>query len=249
MFFNKPAAKLTPAISKQALVIANQQVISYQLERRTRHTVGLKVTQAGLVVHVPQRLALRDIEAILQTKLAWIIQKLEEKQQNQIPEMQWLNGEPLHLLGHEITLSLRQNNINKAAALQDNCLIVSQPNITDTKLIKRKTIAWYKKEALNDFARRLQIFSTKLNVPVPKLMLSNAKSRWGSCNSRGEVRLNWRLIQAPPSIINYVVCHELAHLKEMNHSARFWAIVEKLDPNYQQAEKDLKKLSPQLHRL
>ena len=235
--------------STQVLVLPSQQVISYQLARRARRTVGLKVTQAGLVVHVPQRLAMRDIEAILQSKLAWIIQKLAAKQLNQPPEMQWSNGESLHLLGNAITLNITHCSTNKAASLLDNSLNIGQPNLTDTALIARKTIAWYKKIAINDFARRLQIFSAKLNVTVPPLTLSNAKSRWGSCNSRGEVRLNWRLIQAPPSIINYVICHELAHLKEMNHSARFWAIVEKLDPNYKQAEKDLKKISAQLHRI
>ncbi len=83
---------------------------------------------------------------------------------------------------------------------------------------------------------------------MPTLSLSNAQSRWGSCNSKQEIRLNWRLLQAPPHLINYVVCHELAHLKEMNHSARFWAVVESLCPQYKQAEKDLKVWSPKLHR-
>jgi predicted metal-dependent hydrolase len=100
-----------------------------------------------------------------------------------------------------------------------------------------------------DFARRLTILATKLGVPTPPLTLSNAKSRWGSCNSRGEVRLNWRLLQASPSIINYVICHELAHLKQMNHSAKFWAVVESLFSDYKQAENALKTLSPQLHRI
>ena len=248
MFFNKPTIKPTSIKTTQTLVLPNQQVINYQLERRARRTVGLKITQAGLVVHVPQRLAMRDIETILHSKSAWIIQKLQAKQENQIPPIQWINGEQLHLLGNEMTLSLAQSVTNKAANLTDNSLMIAQPNIADTTLIARKTIAWYKKAAMTDFSRRLEIFSAKLGVTTPPLTLSNAKSRWGSCNSRGEVRLNWRLIQAPPSIINYVICHELAHLKEMNHSAKFWAIVEKLDNHYKQAEKDLKKLSPKLHR-
>ncbi|MDP3206923.1 MAG: M48 family metallopeptidase, partial [Methylotenera sp.] len=74
-------------------------------------------------------------------------------------------------------------------------------------------------------------------------------SRWGSCNSKKEVRLNWRLLQAPPHIINYVVCHELAHLKEMNHSVRFWAVVASIYPDYKMAEKELKAWSPKLHQI
>jgi predicted metal-dependent hydrolase len=116
-------------------------------------------------------------------------------------------------------------------------------------LIQRKVVQWYKKQALVDFARRLEIFSAKLGVALPQLLLSNARSRWGSCNSRKEVRLNWRLLQAPPHIINYVVCHELAHLKEMNHSVRFWHVVESIFPDYKTAEKELKALSALLHRI
>jgi len=86
-------------------------------------------------------------------------------------------------------------------------------------------------------------------VSTPPLRLSSAQSRWGSCTIRGDIRLNWRLLQAQPSIINYVACHELAHLKEMNHSAKFWAVVGSIYPNYKTAEKELKQLSHQLHRM
>ncbi len=104
-----------------------------------------------------------------------------------------------------------------------------------------------KEKALKDFVRRVEVFSVKLNVHPSNVYLSNAKSRWGSCNSKKEIRLNWRLIQAPPHIINYVICHELAHLKEMNHSNRFWEEVEKVLPEYRSSEKELKTLSSDLY--
>jgi predicted metal-dependent hydrolase len=126
---------------------------------------------------------------------------------------------------------------------------MATPTPDNHALIHHKVVQWYQKQAMTDFARRLTILATKLGVPTPPLTLSNAKSRWGSCNSRGEVRLNWRLLQASPSIINYVICHELAHLKQMNHSAKFWAVVESLFSDYKQAENALKTLSPQLHRI
>ena len=138
---------------------------------------------------------------------------------------------------------------NKTLAFEANVLSIATPTPNNHALISRKVIQWYKNQAALDFSRRLEILATKLGVATPPLTLSNAQSRWGSCNSRGEVRLNWRLLQAPPHIINYVICHELAHLKQMNHSAKFWAVVESLFPNYKAAEKGLKALSPQLHRL
>ena len=144
---------------------------------------------------------------------------------NYIEPVQWLNDEHLLYLGNDVQLHITQYSTSKAAAFEQNKLLIAQQDPDNQTLTCRKVIAWYKKQALADFSRRLEIFAAKLNVPTPPLTLSNAKSRWGTCNSRGEVRLNWRLLQAPPHIINYVICHELAHLKEMNHSAKFWAVV------------------------
>ena len=81
------------------------------------------------------------------------------------------------------------------------------------------------------------------------VFLSNAKTRWGTCNSKSEVRLNWRLIQASPSVIDYVICHELAHLKFMNHSDQFWAEVEKLCPKFKADEKFLKERGLELYSI
>jgi hypothetical protein len=110
-------------------------------------------------------------------------------------------------------------------------------------------LQWYRREALEDFTRRMQLLTNRLGVEMPPIALSSARTRWGSCNSRGEIRLNWRLIQAPPHIIHYVVAHELAHLKEMNHSPKFWAIVAKLCPDYIASRHALKTMSAQLHRM
>ena len=130
-----------------------------------------------------------------------------------------------------------------------NELIAHAPAGNIHAACRASVLSWFAKQALLDFNRRLEVFAAKLGVVTPPLALSNANSRWGSCNRRGQVRLNWRLLQAPPHIINYVICHELAHLKQMNHSAQFWAEVEGLFPNYKVAEKELKILSPQLHRM
>lgn len=233
----------------QVLTLANGETISYLLEHRQRRTVGLKITENGLVVHAPKRIFAFQLNQILQEKSGWILNKLQAREANQVDLIEWADGEHLLFLGQDIRLSIVQNSSNKALVVDANTLIVATPTPDNHKLIQRKVIQWYQKQASLDFSRRLAIFAAKLGVATPPLSLSNAKSRWGSCNSRGEVRLNWRLLQAPPPIINYVICHELAHLKQMNHSAKFWAVVESLFPNYKIAEKELKALSPQLHRM
>jgi predicted metal-dependent hydrolase len=240
-------------MAKQALTLPNGETILYQLERRPRRTIGLKITNDGLVVHAPRRIFEFELHCILQEKAKWIIDKLEARKNNYVPPLEWIDGEILQLHGNPILLTVSQNSKNKQPEFSNNALTVysntATPQASNHAVTRRKVTQWYKKQALLDFSRRLEILAAKLGVPTPPLMLSNAQSRWGSCSSRGEVRLNWRLLQAQPHIINYVICHELAHLKEMNHSARFWAVVEQLFSDYKRAEKELKALSSQLHRM
>lgn len=236
-------------MANQVLTLANGETISYLLEHRQRRTVGLKITADGLVVHAPKRIFAFQLNQILQEKSGWILNKLQAREANQVDAVNWVDGEHLLYLGQDIQLNVTASQSNKTLTFEANILSVATPTPDHQVLIQRKVIQWYQKQAGLDFSRRLEILAAKLGVPTPTLALSNAKSRWGSCNSRGEVRLNWRLLQAPPHIINYVICHELAHLKQMNHSAKFWAVVENLFPNYKTAEKELKALSPQLHRM
>jgi predicted metal-dependent hydrolase len=234
---------------EQTLTLPNGRTIHYHLEHRPRRTVGLKITHQGLVVHAPKRIFTHQLNQILLEKSQWIVNKLAHREANQVPPIAWQHGEQLLYLGHDLTLEVHQNPRNKTLVHEANRLIVATPTPNNPALVARKVVQWYQKQAMQDFARRLEILSAKLGVPKPSLLLSNARSRWGSCNSRGEVRLNWRLLQAPPSIINYVICHELSHLKEMNHSPKFYAVLESLFPNYKAVEKELKLLSPQLHRM
>lgn len=231
---------------RHALILPCGETIHYQLERRPRRTVGLKITADGLIIHAPKRIAEYQLQTILLQKSDWIQKKLSALQKNKVPPLQWQHGEKLLLLGNQVTLEIKHDARARAVSHQPGLLALVQPNHEATA-ISRKVLQWYKKQAVTDFARRLEIFSAKLGVAMPKLLISSARTRWGSCNSKQEIRLNWRLLQAPPHLINYVVCHELAHLKEMNHSAKFWAVVASIYPDYKTAEKELKVWSPKLH--
>lgn len=230
-----------------SLILPSGELLHYQLERRQRRTVGLKITQTGLVIHAPKRISQSQLEYILTQKADWVLRKLASVTANKTPEIQWQHGEQLLFLGNAITLTVEHNVRSKAVEYEPGVLQLAMPN-HEPKLIARKVVQWYQKQAMSDFTRRLEIFSSKLGVKFTSLTLSNATSRWGSCNSRNEIRLNWRLMQAPPHVINYVVCHELAHIKEMNHSAKFWVTVASIFPDYKLAEKELKVLSAKLHR-
>lgn len=234
--------------SARKLTLPNGKSIPYQLERRSRKTLGLKITASGLTVHAPKLLLVRQIEAILQEKSRWIQEKLAKQALLYVPPIAWENDEALLFLGRDIFLNIVQHNRNKVPSLTGDKLNIA---LTDPEPVKiqHKVTQWYQKQATTDFARRLALFASQLGVPTPPLKLSNAKTRWGSCNSRGVIRLSWRLMQAPPEMINYVVCHELAHLKEMNHSPRFYAVLSSLLPEHRRLETALDQLTPQLKRL
>jgi len=236
-------------MSEHVLNLPSGETIPYQLERRARKTIGLRISEAGLVVHVPKRVSQSYLEALLLSKAHWIRQKLEARAANAVAPMKWEDGAQLHLLGNIVILNVKQDSKNRNVEYLPSILNVSLIDPTDQNAIARKVVVWYQKQALADFGRRIEILAAKLGVATPRLLLSNARSRWGSCNSKKEIRINWRLIQAPPHIINYVTAHELAHLKEMNHSAKFWATVESIFPEYKKAEKELKALSPLLHQI
>jgi predicted metal-dependent hydrolase len=233
----------------QHLPLPNGASIPYKLERRSRRTVGIKIDQTGLIVHAPNRISQPQLEQMLMSKIAWIQSKLKAQQENALPTFEWKDGASLLFLGNPVKLSIAPDTASRALEYTPGLLRLALPNPENTAQIAKKVVQWYRKQALTDFSRRLEILSAKLGVPTPTLFLSNARSRWGSCNSKQEIRLNWRLLQAPPNIINYVVAHELAHLKEMNHSAKFWAMVEKIYPDYKTAEKELKVWSAKLHQI
>lgn len=231
------------------LPLANGEAIPYHLERRARKTIGLKINHNGLIVHAPNRISQRELERMLLSKADWIVKKLQALQENQLEKFVWEDGASLLLLGNTMELSVRLDSVSRTLEHEPGRISVALPTPNNQSSIAKKVLQWYKKQALSDFSRRIELLAAKLGVQTPPLFLSSARSRWGSCNSRGEVRLNWRLLQAPPHIINYVVAHELAHLKEMNHSAKFWATVERIYPDYKAAEKELKAWSTRLHQI
>jgi len=236
-------------MSAYQLTLPDGEKIQYHLELRPRKSVGLKISADGLIVHAPRRISQSRLEELLLSKASWIRNKLQAQQEQVMDAFQWLDGAPLLLLGNDITLNVKYDARSRAVEYHPGSLTVALPDPADEKAIAHKVTQWYRKQALADFARRLELLSAKLGVPTPKFYLSNASSRWGSCNSKKEVRLSWRLLQAPPHIVNYVICHELAHLKQMNHSAKFWAVVESICPDYKRAEKELKALSGHLHAI
>jgi predicted metal-dependent hydrolase len=222
------------------------------LRRSTRRSIGFMIDDNGLRVTAPRRITLAEIDNAIRAKQRWILTKLQERGERratrqQQPPVQWIDGARLPYLGGEITLRL-------VAAARSSCLFDPEaqvltigvvPGLAEWQLKERVKI-WYRDEARRIFAERMELYAQRLGVRYASMTLSSAGTRWGSCTVGGNIRLNWRLVHFSLPLVDYVVAHELAHLKEMNHSPRFWATVESVYPDYDGAKMALRKRSQEL---
>lgn len=222
------------------------RTIGYMLVRRNRKTVSLRINRDGLTVSVPLQATISNIEQVLHSKAAWVIGNLDAWKEKKIIQPQWCLDGTFWLLGDPYRLALTESEKlqlvpqnNKTDQIQE---ITRQIASLTSCQIEKFVMTWYRKQARICMSERVALYADKLGVPLPKVRLSSARTRWGSCSSNGTVCLNWRLIQLPLSLVDYVVAHELSHLIEMNHSAAFWEVVESIYPNYQQAQTELKKI-------
>jgi len=239
--------KPQPAEPSARTILLGGEPIPYLLKRSSRRTIGFRIDRHGLTVSAPLRTPQSHLDRLLAERAAWVVAKLREWRERQPEALAWVDGEILHYLGGELRLALRQGNGRTARHGDD--LLVSVPDPADADGVQKKVRLWYRRQAAAFLAQRVGHYAPRMGLAVPRLALSGARTRWGSCNARGEIRLNWRLMQAPISQIDYVVVHELAHIVELNHSPRFWAVVAEHYPQWQKARRDLRHAGERYHRL
>jgi predicted metal-dependent hydrolase len=222
-----------------------REVVGYRLRRARRRSIGLVIDDNGLRVAAPGHTPIAEIEAFIRDKARWVLQKLSERRAApRPPVVNWNDGCVIALLGAPVRIDLLPGR--RGISLHDGRLGIGLAPRGDPAALRKRGMAWLKDEARALLGARLARYAASLGAPTPALTLSNARTQWGVCREDGQVRLNWRLIHLPLHLIDYVVAHELAHLREMNHSARFWAVVGGLYPDYQTARRELRDCS---HRL
>lgn len=223
------------------------QVVSYRLLRRKRRTIGFKVDAEGLTVSAPPREPYSYLDQLISERSAWIVEKLKEMAVKQQPQRRWKNGERLPLLGEEIELYLYRTYTRSEPIHHAGKILVGVPDTRDTQLVQARVAHWYRRKAEAHFQSRVALFAPRLGLSLPPLKLSNAKTTWGMCMPSGEIRLSWRLIKAPQAQIDYVVAHELAHLKHMDHSRAFWNTVASIYPDYKHERAALERDGARYH--
>ena len=228
----------------------NRVSVAYLLVRSSRRSIGMEVSALGLTVRAPLRASHTVIESVLREKTRWILQKLSDRavRVDSTPRVHWQDGSSMPFLGGELQLRLHPQAPRTGELLsigpQRWVLHLRADVEASAEQVRAVVAAWWLRHARQLLTERLQHYAPAMGVQWRSLRLSNARTRWGSAKADGSIMLNWRLLHYRLPVLDYVVIHELAHLRHMDHSPRFWAVVESVCPDYLQLRQALKQPCP-----
>lgn len=242
----------TPIPAGHRRIRLEQLNLDYRLIRSKRKTIGFLIDDDGLRVSAPRWITINEIESSIVSKQLWIFRKMNEQRERSVrrlqPAMIWRDGAVFPYLGADITLRVVDPGTISGAYFDSTTreLHLSLPSAAGEQQLKDRVQGWLQSEAKRIFSERLTIYAEKLGVSYKSFTLSSASTQWGSCTADGKIRLNWRLMHFALPNIDYVVTHELSHLREMNHGPQFWATVQSVFPEFEQARKTLRDHEPTL---
>ncbi len=240
-----PAMFRHPRANREARL--DGHLVAYELRRAKRKTIGFIVGGDGLVVSAPRWVGVGEIQDAVQEKGRWILAKLQEQVERArrltSAKVDWRDGTTIPFLGETVIVVLDARStgavlhtaIDTLPGVPRLTLHVGLPQSADPGQIRDAVQSWLQRQATRIFEERCRHFAAQLGVRMTRLSLSSATTRWGSAGADGAIRLHWRLVHFAMPTIDYVVAHELAHLREMNHSAAFWNVVRSVVPDYERA--------------
>lgn len=219
-------------------IILGHNTITYTLKRVRRKSVRLKIVSPELLeITAPLRFTREQAEQLLREKSHWIVKHTDRFSaiQAEASRHSVRSGHLLPYLGRLCTLDIRFDVRRPIVELHDKALTVRLPvecakdyEPLATAVLKM----WYTNQAKQELTAQTQYWSRIIAVSPKKITIRDPKTRWGSCSTAGNIMYNWRIIFAPPEVVNYVVVHELCHLIHPNHSAKYWSCVASFLPDY-----------------
>jgi predicted metal-dependent hydrolase len=217
------------------------RVLPYWFRRARRRTIGIAVEEHGLVAAAPRWATIAEVEAFIREKQRWVLKRLDEVRRNLRPPFLWQEGARLPYLGRDIALARTAWGCTRLAGdrLEVPAIVfAAAPRLRET------VVEWLRAAALALYRERVAACAPAMGVLLPEVGLSSAASQWGSCtqtlDGRGRVLLHWKLVHFEPRLVDYVVVHELAHLRHMNHSAAFWRLVGSVFRDHEWARRELR---------
>jgi predicted metal-dependent hydrolase len=241
--FDEPAAPVYVHPQAQHEAVLDGLLVGYHFKRARRRSIGFVVDADGLTVSAPRWVTRAAINEALQEKARWVVAKLAEQRERtrrlDAARIVWRDGAQFPFLGRTFRLQL-DARITGALLQEDGVLRLGlSPQATPAQ-IRDAAQGWLQRQARRLFEERCRLYAERLQVRVTRLALSSARTRWGSAGADGAIRLHWRLVHFTLPVIDYVVAHELAHLREMNHGPAFWALVQSVIPDVDAARDALR---------
>jgi hypothetical protein len=209
--------------------------------KKRRKTISLYIKEDGRIfIYAPYRTPKWEIERFIKEKRSWIVKKMSEKERSiKEAEKAFIPGEKFLYLGESYPLEIEESSNRKVPLkLSFGKFVLDKDHIEEAKDL---FIQWYKKEAKARIIERIDFYSNRLQLFSKGIRITSAKYRWGSCSRDNRLSFSWRIIMASLSIIDYILIHELVHIKEKNHSKRFWNYLESILPDYRKHRLWLKK--------
>lgn len=237
----KSLPRLTIIGMREAII--DGQTISYIVKRspKTKY-VRLEVRpEAGLIVVIPKSYKSDQIPTLLKEKERWISDKLTKycQVQRHSSSRALKDGDTIPYLGRDLEVITRQSYRNvERVNVEPNKLVVDLKAGNNRLGIVLER--WYRMKAAQLIDEKAKKLSARMGLTYNRLSIKGQKTRWGSCSQKGNLSFNWKLLMVPEPVIDYVIIHELAHLKEMNHTKRFWQLVDRHCPEWRDHKKWLK---------
>jgi predicted metal-dependent hydrolase len=233
-FFRK---LIEPVIPNDALEVGGQRVPLVLVRNPRARRYILRLNPDGVArVTVPRGGSAPEARRFVERSKDWLEQALQKQAARPIQSRQWWVGTFIWLRGEQVVIEKAEGRSSHAIRFGSEVVTVAE-GVTDLRPALEKHL-W--RLARQELPSRVQAYAAQHRVHIRRISVRNQKSRWGSCSRRGTISLNWRLIQTPPHVQDYIILHELMHCREMNHSARFWCEVKSVCPNFERAEAWLK---------
>lgn len=231
----------------------NETSIDYTIRyskrsKRQRIIVSPKGVEVVAPINTPEEL----ITNFIDSKKSWLFKTVTEtilKYPSKLPQ-RYINGAKIMYRGSYFLLKIELADVEKIIVHYENCFNIQVPQHLNEEereaAVKQSLIDWKRKKVYFDILKFAQIYAQKLNIQPKSIKLSQQKRAWGTCSSKGSIRINWRLADAPLSVLEYVVAHELTHLLHHNHSKEYWQALGNIMPDYQQRKAQLKEWEKEL---
>jgi predicted metal-dependent hydrolase len=224
-------------------------MIDYPIRRSDRaRRARINVSADGVEVVVPRRMALRQVVPFVEEKRPWIERTLRRiREAEEAAAVRLADGGQVPYLGRSLSLGVRvePGRVRSHVALRGDTLRVAVGS-PEAGAVRAALEAWYRRRARLEVEPRLDAACKRAGTRYARLSIRAQRTRWASCSSTGAMSFNWRLLLAPPEILDYVVEHEVAHLEVLDHSPRFWRLLGSRSPAYREHERWLRRNGPAL---